>query len=168
MLMVAKVPVDGLNGEWKPASMDLQPRPVILDPHCRAPLKKLRRLVSKGEAKSPWIFCQDDVGKSEDDRYIPLKTYDGKFKWEDILSTLAGKGAQSVMIEGGAVVINDILTQRMADVIIITIAPVFLGTDGVGVLPTLLPEWLEDVQSISVGNDIVVAGRIKREAKHKF
>lgn len=67
------------------------------------------------------------------------------------------------MIEGGGKVINDVLSEGVADVIIITIAPVFIGSDGVGVLPELpSPEWLEDIQSISVGGDIVVAGRVKR------
>ena len=96
-----------------------------------------------------------------------MKAYDdGKFKWEDILSTLSSKGVNLVMIEGGGVVINDLVAQRMADVIIVSISPVFLGRDGVGILPVLQePEWLEDVQGIAVGRDVVVAGRIKRVDK---
>ena len=150
-----------LEGEWQPAGMDEQPRPVILDPDCRAPLTKLLGCVSKQEAKLPWIFCREETHKL-DDCHIPLKTHDGKFLWGDILSTLSTKGVDSVMIEGGANVINDILTQQIADVIIITIAPVFLGRDGVGILPSLQEEWLQDVQSIPVGRDIVIAGRVKR------
>ena len=50
------------------------------------------------------------------------------------MKTLSAKGASLVMIEGGAVVINDVLAQRMADVIIISISPVILGRDG---LPTM-------------------------------
>jgi 2,5-diamino-6-(ribosylamino)-4(3H)-pyrimidinone 5'-phosphate reductase len=143
--------VGELDGEWKAAVMDQQPRPVILDPSCRASLSKLLGLVPKGEAKSPWIFCTDTL--KSDDSHIPLKTHDGRFLWEDILSTLYHKGIKSIMIEGGANVINDILSQRMADVIIITIAPVFLGRDGVGILPALTGEWLEDIKLISVGKD---------------
>lgn len=41
------------------------------------------------------------------------------------------------MIEGGGVVINDILAQKMADVIIVSISPVILGGGGVEVNPKL-------------------------------
>jgi 2,5-diamino-6-(ribosylamino)-4(3H)-pyrimidinone 5'-phosphate reductase len=88
----------------------------------------------------------------------------GRFSWTEILSTLATRGIKSVMIEGGASVINDVLSQNMADIIIITIAPVFIGRDGVGIAASFQKEeWLCDVQSISVGNDIVLAGRIRKE-----
>lgn len=88
---------------------------------------------------------------------------DGKFKWEDILSTLLVKGVKSVMIEGGGAVINDVLAQSMADVIVISISPVFLGRDGIGVHPILYePEWLYDTQVINIGRDVVFIGRIKK------
>ena len=66
------------------------------------------------------------------------------------------------MIEGGATVINEILSQKIADIIIITIVPVFLGQDGIGILPSVQEEWLDDVQSISISRDVIVAGRVKR------
>ena len=153
--------MNGLDGAWKVARMEEQPRPVILDPHRRAHLPKLFNLASKGEAKSPWIFCREE-SCVEKDRCFPLKTQDGKFSWTQILSVLSSGGIKSVMIEGGASVLNDVLSQGVADVIIITIAPVFLGKDGVGILPALKEEWLHDVKSISVGKDIVIAGRVKR------
>ena len=67
------------------------------------------------------------------------------------------------MIEGGANVINDILTHGMADIIIITIAPVFIGRDGVGVGASVHEEWLHDVHSLSVGRDMVIAGRFHKD-----
>jgi riboflavin biosynthesis pyrimidine reductase len=163
VLIIAKIPSDGVGSRWRHAPIEEQPRAVILDPSCRAPLKKLFYRVSKKQVPSPWIFCRDDIHKSGE-CHVPMKTYDdGKFKWEDILSTLSAKGANLVMIEGGGVVINDVLAQRIADIIIISISPVFLGRDGVGVLPVLQePEWLEDVHGITLGSDIVVVGRMKR------
>ena len=159
MLIVARIPVSGLDGEWRPAGMGEQPRPVILDPHCRARLPKLLHLVGEGQAKAPWIVCRDDNGNMES-QYIPLPLHDGRFSWTEILSTLHSRGIKSVMIEGGASVINDVLTRRIADVIIITIAPVFLGRDGVGIAPMLHEEWLQNTTSISIGKDIVMAGII--------
>ena len=88
----------------------------------------------------PWIFCRDDI-QNLGEYYIPMKAYDDrKFKWENILKTLSAKGASLVMIEGGAVVINDVLAQRMADVIIISISPVILGRDGLGTSNNLTRE----------------------------
>jgi 2,5-diamino-6-(ribosylamino)-4(3H)-pyrimidinone 5'-phosphate reductase len=162
-LTAARIPVNGLEGEWRAARMEEQPRPVILDPHRRAHLPKLLSLISSTQAKSPWIFCRDD-DVEVNDRYVPLKMENGRFSWAEILSTLSTRGIKSVMIEGGASVINDILSQKLADIIIITIAPVFIGRDGVGIAASFHEEeWLYDVQSISVGNDIVVAGRMQKD-----
>jgi 2,5-diamino-6-(ribosylamino)-4(3H)-pyrimidinone 5'-phosphate reductase len=96
------------------------------------------------------------------DRYIPIRAETGKFRWSDILAALAARGIKSLMIEGGARVISDVLSEGVADVVIITIAPVFLGRDAIAVAPSSDVEWLHDVQSISVAKDVVVAGRIQR------
>ena len=156
--------MSGLEGEWQALAIENQPRPVILDPHRRAHLPNLLHLVSSNQAKSPWIFCKREHVE-ENERYIPLRTHDGRFSWSDILVTLKDRGIRSVMIEGGASVINSVLAQRIADVVIITIAPVFLGHDGVGIGPKLQRDqvhWLHDTESLSVGQDIVVAGRLQR------
>lgn len=161
-LIRARIPVNGLDGEWRAAPMEEQPRPVILDPLRRAHLPKLLNLVSLNQAKSPWVFCRDDI-REQSNRYIPLKLEHGRFSWVDILATLSSRKIKSVMIEGGANVINDVLTQRIADVIIITIAPVFLGKDGVSIGASLQEEWLHNVHSLSIGRDMVIAGRIHRD-----
>jgi len=161
--MVARVPIDGLESEWVSAGPNEQPRPVILDPHCRAHLPKLLHLVSQNKAKSPWILCREGIEKS-DERHIPLQLHHGRFAWAHILSNLSSRGIKSVMVEGGARVISDVLTERLADVIIITVAPVFLGSDGVGLSAHLPePDWLHDVKYLSVGKDIVIAGRIRKD-----
>lgn len=151
--------MNGLEGEWRPAAMDEQPRPVILDPHCRAHLPKLHHLVAERHAKAPWIICRE-TENGMPDQYIPLPLHHGKFSWTEILSALNQRGIKSVMIEGGATVINDVLSLRIADVVIITIAPVFLGHDGVGIAPVLQAEWLHNTTAMSAGRDLVIAGII--------
>jgi 2,5-diamino-6-(ribosylamino)-4(3H)-pyrimidinone 5'-phosphate reductase len=87
---------------------------------------------------------------------------DGRFQWDDILSILSARGIKSIMVEGGASVINDVLSKGLADVIIVTIAPVIIGEDGVGILPILEePEWLVDTAIKAVGKDMVIAGRMR-------
>ena len=85
------------------------------------------------------------------------------------MSTLFAKNPRTILIEGGGVVINDVLAERIANVVIISISPVSfgvgvgVGVDGVGVDSIgREPEWLVDVQRITLGKDIVVAGRMKR------
>ena len=154
--------MDALDGEWKPAPIEEQPRPVILDPNRRARLPKLLHLVSLGEAKSPLVFCRNE-GQLDDERHVQLDLVEGKFSWDEIMLTLLSRGIRSIMIEGGASVIADVLRRRLADVVIITVAPVFIGSDGVGIHASLYrPEWLDDTKAIAVGKDMVIAGRIKR------
>ena len=162
-LNIARTPENGLEGEWRAVDIENQPRPVILDPHRRAHLPKLLHLVSSNQAKSPWIICKREHIE-ETDRYIPLGTHGGQFSWDDILTALKDRGISSVMIEGGATVINKVLEDRIADVVIITIAPVFIGHEGLGIGPKFQHHqlhWLQDTQTLSVGKDIVVAGRLK-------
>ena len=159
--VLARYPVYGLEGDWKAVTLEEQPRPVIIDPHCRAHVPNLLQLVSLGHAKSPWILCREGM-EGPNDRYIPMKGESERFRWSDILATLAARGIESLMIEGGAHVISDVLSAGIADVVIITIAPVFLGRDAVAITPSLEAEWLHDVRSISVARDIAVAGRFRR------
>jgi len=53
------------------------------------------------------------------------------------LAKLFELGIKSIMIEGGASIINDLLIyNEVVDSLIITIGPVFLGKDGVEVSPS--------------------------------
>ena len=171
--MSAKVPSAGVGSPWRLAPIQEQPRAVILDPNCRVPLRKIYNPVRKNEIPPPWIICRDDIKKPREhyrQKYVPLEAHNnGKFKWDDIMSTLFAKNPRTILIEGGGVVINDVLVERIANVVIISISPVSfgvgvgVGVDGVGVDSIgQEPEWLVDVQRITLGKDIVVAGRMKR------
>lgn len=46
---------------------------------------------------------------------------------DSLLSTLPALGINSLMVEGGARVITSFLSQKFADWVVITIAPIFLG-----------------------------------------
>jgi 2,5-diamino-6-(ribosylamino)-4(3H)-pyrimidinone 5'-phosphate reductase len=65
---------------------------------------------------------------------------DTRLDWADIFACLAAHGITSVMVEGGARVINDLLhpaNAGLVDAVIVTIAPVYLGRSGVGVSPDI-------------------------------
>ncbi|PSR78541.1 dihydrofolate reductase-like domain-containing protein [Coniella lustricola] len=116
----------------------------------------------------------------------------GNLCWPAILCTLAAEGVRSVMVEGGGRVIDELLAlgQRHAnaqastddddddghtravgtatvriDSVIVTIAPVWLGTGGVTVSParpaaTTAGPRLKEVRWVQMGEDMVLAGRM--------
>lgn len=70
-------------------------------------------------------------------RYSDLSQ--GRIPIPTILTTLHELGIRSVMVEGGARVIESFFTEdassperRIIDTIILTVAPIFVGEDGVG------------------------------------
>ena len=54
-----------------------------------------------------------------------------------MLSTLQAQGIRSLMVEGGATVIKSFLSAAgessgLVDAVVVTVAPIFVGSDGVG------------------------------------
>ncbi|KAM3086211.1 2,5-diamino-6-(ribosylamino)-4(3H)-pyrimidinone 5'-phosphate reductase [Clarireedia jacksonii] len=151
-----------------------QPRPVIID---RRGLwdfgenSKVFKLAREGRGRAPWIFTDMHAISAEKRRF--LEEAGGKYiyldhevkrhyTWSNILERLAGEGIRSIMIEGGAGVINSLLSgddRKLVDGVIITIAPVWLGKGGVGVAPerqdrSKAVARLEGVKWIPLGDDI--------------
>ncbi|POS86838.1 hypothetical protein EPUL_001004 [Erysiphe pulchra] len=172
----------GVNKGTDP--LELQPRPVILDPSGRwlAGLtgnENLLRLARDGYGKAPWVITDTNVTiefekltclQSTGGKWLKVSLdYEGKRKgvdWNAVLFELMGLGIQSVMVEGGATVINDLLrikNQRYLSSIIVTIAPIFLGTGGIIVSPQKedicnnTTYKLREVKWIQMGKDVVMA-----------
>ncbi|KAI7789173.1 riboflavin biosynthesis protein Rib7 [Diaporthe eres] len=96
--------------------------------------------------------------------------------WDSIFGLLWEEGINSVMVEGGATVINDLLLLAnegldVVDSFIVTIAPVWLGAGGVTVAPERPVDAhmrrvpgprLTDVMWSQMGDDMVLCGRIMR------
>jgi riboflavin-specific deaminase-like protein len=78
-----------------------------------------------------------------------------------LLECLADKGINKLMVEGGAKVIASFLAQRLADLAILTIVPLFLGglqLEQDGTLPIL--SRLRDIGYQRLGDDLIVWGKI--------
>ncbi|KAJ5098316.1 Riboflavin biosynthesis protein Rib7 [Penicillium argentinense] len=96
-----------------------------------------------------------------------------RIDWSDLLKMLRVNGLQSVMIEGGAQVINSLLEpsyMNLIDRVIVTIAPTWLGRGGVVVSPArrldgegnaISAARLKNVKWYPFGEDVVLCGQIK-------
>ncbi|EEP77734.1 conserved hypothetical protein [Uncinocarpus reesii 1704] len=135
----------GLGKMW-------QPRPVIVDPTGRWTFNPECRMLQSalaGKGKGPWIVVSPGANIPAD-RILLLKKHGGDFlriaefnpawrlRWSTIFGALAAEGISSVMVEGGGVVLSELLNPEYEDFIdsvIVTVAPTYLGRGGVAVAP---------------------------------
>ncbi|KAI9786748.1 MAG: 2,5-diamino-6-(ribosylamino)-4(3H)-pyrimidinone 5'-phosphate reductase [Peltula sp. TS41687] len=185
-----------LNCRLPGISYSDQPRPVILDPRGSWPVSMKSRAVQKamdGSGKDVWWLHNDifrgvalrpesrEAVESGRVKIVPVPIVDGMggryqvVTWEDVLKRLAVQGIRSVMVEGGARVIKDLLSPRyrhLVSSVIITMAPVFLGEGSVHVRPDsergeageviYRMDSLEDVTWRGLGKDMVMCGRFSQ------
>ncbi|CCU76680.1 hypothetical protein BGHDH14_bgh00294 [Blumeria hordei DH14] len=173
-----------LNSRWEGAGGGLasQPRPIILDPSGRwlaqwDGQENLSRLVREGKGLAPFVVVDAAIAldferlarfTGQGGQLLSISGYKGSSEgvdWMTILSKLNELGIKSLMVEGGATVINDILKQKnrhLLTSVIMTIAPIFMGAGGVTVSPTTENECepvcrLENVTWLPMGKDAVMA-----------
>ncbi|KAJ4983822.1 riboflavin biosynthesis protein RibD domain-containing protein [Stagonosporopsis vannaccii] len=168
---------DGLQG---------QPRPIVIDPRGRWQFtaeSKVLRLAREGKGRAPWVFTRAPLDEeratvleSVGGRVVVADQQDGskgRISWEFVLNVLGSEGIGSVMVEGGGVVINDLLAPEnihLVDTVIVTIAPTWLGKGGVQVCPdervergSRLPvARLANVKWVPLGDDVVLCGSPSR------
>jgi 3,4-dihydroxy 2-butanone 4-phosphate synthase/GTP cyclohydrolase II len=148
------------------------PIPVIVDSSLRMPLDA--QLL--GQDSHPLVAT---TGASSRGRRVALEAkgvevvsvapnHDGSIDLADLFAKLRVRGIRSVLVEGGAKIITSILTADLADQLVLTIAPQFLG--GVrsveplfGRGPNRRPE-LSDIACETIGDDLVVQGELLRSA----
>ena len=128
------------------------PRPIIIDPTARWNITYNSAMLTAaraGRGKGPWIIVGPGVTPPADKlkllsdhggKYLALKAFDARYRlaWTDILRALGAEGIKSVMVEGGATVINDLLGPEnlgFVDCVVLTVAAMYLGRGGVGVAP---------------------------------
>ncbi|KAK0928294.1 2,5-diamino-6-(ribosylamino)-4(3H)-pyrimidinone 5'-phosphate reductase [Friedmanniomyces endolithicus] len=171
-----------LNCRYPSASLDSQPRPVVVDPRKRFDVhgSKLAQLAVQGMGKAPWlIHAGDRKGLDETNELAFERIYidsdrdttsPSVIAWPLILRALKQKGVDSVMIEGGATIISTLLCMpELVDSVIVTIAPTWLGQGGVSIAPAATVVDRERRNSATLkqtawrqfGADAVLCGRIR-------
>ncbi|KAI1115350.1 dihydrofolate reductase-like domain-containing protein [Nemania sp. NC0429] len=169
-----------------------QPRPIIIDSRLRwdfTARSKVMRLAREGKGLAPYVVTLEKEPPSHKKRiledaggkFVILNTEGGRsgdedgarrLDWRVILSAVRREGLRSIMIEGGAEVINSLLGENNAnlvDSVIVTIAPLWLGEGGVTVSPPRTAgaadkpvARLSDATWIPLGDDVVLCGKIAR------
>ncbi|KAJ3830778.1 dihydrofolate reductase-like domain-containing protein [Lentinula raphanica] len=145
--------VPSTDGHNHPYSL---PRPIILDTNLRfSSHSKLLKNYAEGKGRRPWLICAEPWDSSEKKEWLHRRTtlekagartivLENDHNTQDhlpipsVLQTLHRLGILSVMVEGGAQIIRSFLSQIAAestssfvDTMIITVAPVFVGEDGI-------------------------------------
>lgn len=119
-----------LNCRYTPGCKS--PRPIILG----SPGARQWKVLKNAELgyPQPWLI----VDSSEDGENLGFEVIRVKNTkdWPEVCEVLAARGIKSLMVEGGARVLETCLLSGVVDSTIITIAPVFLGRDGVATSPS--------------------------------
>ena len=151
------------------------PTRIILDPGLRTPLKS--KIVRACDV-APVIIAtteQADTQKASQLRGLGVEVLEvqsdasGCIDLKHLLQALGERNISSLLVEGGAKVITSFLHQKLADKVVVALAPKILGKgiDAVGELDIIrISQALKlTLQKISrVGNDIVIEARVDRSS----
>ena len=142
------------------------PQPVVLDSHLRIPLNcGLMRdpdrcvwlAAAEGYAPRRRQAVEDAGGRV----LCAPATADGRVDLPAILARLAEDGIETAMVEGGVRVIKSLMAARLADYIVVTIAPHFVGGEpDVRVQTEMLAgPRIEPFEHANIGGDLVLWGK---------
>lgn len=142
------------------------PQPIILDSQLRLPLTaKLltshprKPVVATTQTADP----QKEAALSDAGATVVRlpATKQGQVSLPHLLHCLDTHGIRTLMVEGGAEVINSFLAQQLVDRLVITIAPMLVGgLNAVGSLNGLGLPRLENPQTRWLGKDMVLSGDV--------
>jgi diaminohydroxyphosphoribosylaminopyrimidine deaminase/5-amino-6-(5-phosphoribosylamino)uracil reductase len=139
------------------------PQPIVMDSQLRMPPSS--RLCQNG-AQRCWVLTTPEAATQRSDCELIVVPGDeaGHVNLHDALEALYGRGIRSLMVEGGGSVITAFLRAGLADAVVLTVAPVFIGGyNAIGRLrdpdkmsfPQIAPLY-----SQQLGNELIVWGRL--------
>jgi GTP cyclohydrolase II len=146
----------------------VSPQPVILDSHLRFPLTA--RLLTN--ARPPWIMTtavappeHEAALQAAGARVVRLPAdAEGRVGLTAVLDYLAQQEMGSLMVEGGAAVIGSFLQERLADRLIVTVAPLLVGglraVNGLAAANGLPLPQLRDAQYQQLGDDLILSANL--------
>ncbi|KAJ2798910.1 2,5-diamino-6-(ribosylamino)-4(3H)-pyrimidinone 5'-phosphate reductase [Coemansia guatemalensis] len=156
------------------------PQPIVLDSKLRTPLtaRLLTGPQSNPRLHPPWIVTGPGYDRQRrveleraGARVVVVDDCDesGHPRLTAITAALRRLGIRRLMVEGGARVIQSFLESQLVDVLIVTIAPVLVGSSGVPAVAASAMDSLA-ITPLSYepfGRDIVMAATIQHVSAHK-
>ena len=109
------------------------PQPIVLDSRLRCPLDAT---LLESYRTMPWLATLEDAPVERQVELeaagarilrLPARESDGLVDLRALMATLYEDGVRSLMVEGGARVITELLEARFIDHVVITIAPTLVG-----------------------------------------
>lgn len=148
------------------------PQPIVVDSRLRFPLSAT--LLRNSELR-PIVVTSDRACETKEQqlvgagvRVIRLRAQNnGLLDLATVLTRLKHMGMRSVMVEGGARIITSVLARGLADHLVLTVAPTFVGgVPSVGALDSALAGRLPRLHNLyiqSLADDLVIVGDLCRE-----
>lgn len=160
-----------LNCRYPGAGLIDQPRPVVVDPKGRwkAVGSAVSKLAEDSKGKEPWVISLNENGDGSARTLVAEESEPGVMDWMEVFKKLKAEGVNSVMVEGGATVINTLLARSdLVDSVIVTIAPTWLGQGGLAACPSAVTQDGQRVNAANLsdtawrqfGADAVLCGRL--------
>lgn len=140
------------------------PQPIVLDSQLRMPPSC--QLCQSAE-RGCWVLTTPEAAADRDDCELLVVPgdADGHVNLHEAMAALHERGIRSLMVEGGASVITAFLRTGLADAVILTVAPVFVGGyNAVGPLSDAdhMPfPHIDALHSRQLGNELIVWGRLR-------
>ena len=145
------------------------PQPIVLDSRLRIPLQSV---LIQSPTHSVWVFCSTNAQAAtkvslESAGAHVFVVNEGETKYVDlneVLHICYDKGIRSLMVEGGARIIQAFLRAGLVDEVVITITPRFLT--GLTALTYPLPHVPQFINPKyqTLGSDIVVTAKLLWES----
>jgi 2,5-diamino-6-(ribosylamino)-4(3H)-pyrimidinone 5'-phosphate reductase len=149
-----------------------QPQPIIMDPYLNlSPNCTLIKNYQSNIGKQVWLIASRKGCDQNNEKKLQLEslgvkiviveTDQDRLPLSQVYKVLKNHGIKSLMIEGGSKIIQSCLLSNSFDQLIITIAPIFIGSDGVPAMTANQQDImrLTQVKYQTLGNDIVMSAK---------
>lgn len=137
------------------------PQPIVLDSQLRSSAEA--KIIKNGA----WIATTTNAPKEREQALLDAGAHikrlpandAGKVSLPHLLTWLADKQVDTLMVEGGAQIIGAFLEARLVNQVIVTVSPQYVG--GLKPVPNRLGELrLKDVEIEQLGDDVVIKGQL--------
>ena len=147
-------------------SRGANPQPIVLDSKQRFPADSK---VCRENDRKPWVLSNSKLENDQInyEQIVVGSDKRGRVDLELAMEAIHARGIKTLMVEGGADVISSFLAARLADAIILTIAPMLVG--GYKAVNTLIGDTsfprIAALNSHQQGDEMILWGEIDYQDK---